>query len=340
MGLTVAIIGAGSWGTALAMLLARQGTRVQIWGRPEDGVEEIREGNEHRRYLPGVVIPPGIRATTSEKEVMQGTEVVVFAVPSQAVREVVRRFRPYLTSSHLLVSTAKGIETTTLLRLTEVMKEELPEKLWPNLAVLSGPSHAEEVARNIPTAVVAAAETAYVARKVQSIFMTPRFRVYTNPDLVGVELGGALKNIIALSAGISDGLGYGDNTRAALITRGLAEIRRLGVAMGAQEVTFFGLSGLGDLVVTCNSMHSRNRRAGILLGQGMPLPQVLKSIGMVVEGVETALAAYRLSLQKGVNMPITAQIYEVLYQGLSPRQAVDNLMLRARTSEHESLKWD
>ena len=340
MGLTVAIIGAGSWGTALAILLARQGTKVQIWGRPEDGIEEIREGNEHSRYLPGVVIPAGIRATASEREVIEGAEAVVFAVPSQALREVIRRFRAYLTASHLLVNTAKGLETATMLRLTEVMKQELPERLWSNIAVLSGPSHAEEVARNIPTAVVAAAESASVARRVQNIFMGPRFRVYTNPDLAGVELGGALKNIIALSAGISDGLGYGDNTRAALITRGLTEIRRLGVSMGAQEVTFFGLSGLGDLVVTCNSMHSRNRRAGILLGQGVSLPEVLKSIGMVVEGVETTLAAYRLSLQRGVSMPITAQIYEVLYGGLSPRQAVDNLMLRARTSEHESLRWD
>lgn len=332
-----AVIGAGSWGTALARLLYNKGCLVSLWGRPEDGLEEIVHNHENKRFLPGVSLPAEMLVTADDKTATEGAEAVIFAVPSQSMREVARRFKNHLRPGQLLVSAAKGIENHTLLRMSQVMEEELPE-FTEHIAVLSGPSHAEEVGRDVPTTVVAAARSAVVANEAQDLFMTSRFRVYTNPDLVGVELGGALKNVIALSAGISDGLGYGDNTRAALITRGLAEIRRLGVALGACAETFSGLSGLGDLVVTCNSMHSRNRRAGILLGQGMKLPEVLSQIGMVVEGVETARAADALSRKAGVEMPITHQICEVLFNDLSPRQAVDRLMLRSKTREIENLE--
>ena len=332
-----AVIGAGSWGTTLALLLHKRGCRVSLWGRPEDNMADLDRLRENQRFLPGVKIPEQITVTDNETEAVAGAEAVIFAVPAQAFREVVERFRNHLSTSQLLVSAAKGIEQGTTLRMSQVLKEVLPADFWGRIAVLSGPSHAEEVARDIPTAVVAAAESNSVAAEAQDLFMTSRFRVYTNTDLVGVELGGALKNVIALGAGISDGLGYGDNTRAALITRGLAEIRRLGVALGAKELTFYGLSGLGDLVVTCNSMHSRNRRAGILLGQGMPLPEVLQRIGMVVEGVYTAAAAAALARKGGVEMPITFQVCEVLFNMLPPRQGVDNLMLRSPTREVEKL---
>lgn len=332
-----AVIGAGSWGTTLALLLHKRGCRVSLWGRPEDGIAELDQLRENRRFLPGVKIPAQINVTSDEAEAVTGAEAVIFAVPAQAFREVVGRFGRYLSSKQLLVSATKGIEQGTTQRMSQVLKEVLPAGLWDRIVVLSGPSHAEEVARDIPTAVVTAAESVSVASEAQDLFMTSRFRVYTNTDLIGVELGGALKNVIALGAGISDGLGYGDNTRAALITRGLAEIRRLGVALGAKETTFYGLSGLGDLVVTCNSMHSRNRRAGILLGQGMPLSEVLQRVGMVVEGVYTAAAAADLARRVGIEMPITFQVCEVLFNMLPPRQGVDNLMLRSPTWEVEKL---
>jgi glycerol-3-phosphate dehydrogenase (NAD(P)+) len=237
----------------------------------------------------------------------------------------------------MLINTAKGIETSSLMRLSQVIKQELPQELWGRIGVFSGPSHAEEVALDLPTTIVAAAESQELAERIQDLFMGPRVRVYTNPDVIGVELGGALKNVIALSTGISDGMGYGDNTRAALMIRGLTEIKRLGVAMGAQPMTFSGLSGVGDLIVTCNSMHSRNRRAGIMLGQGHSLDQVLSAIGMVVEGVETTKAAYHLAAKLQVEMPITNQIYQVLFGGLGPREAVNNLMLRQRKHEIEEV---
>lgn len=338
----VAVLGAGSWGTALAILLARKGLEVRLWGRVEDGVLEVQQSRENRLFLPGVQLPDSVEATDSMDRVLEETDTVVLSVPAQALRGVVQAFRSRLSSSVILINTAKGIETTSLMRLSQVIKQELPSDFGPRIAVLSGPSHAEEVARDLPTTVVAAAESQDLAERVQDLFMNPRVRVYTNPDIVGVELGGALKNVIALSTGISDGMGYGDNTRAALMTRGLTEIKRLGVAMGAQPLTFAGLSGVGDLIVTCNSMHSRNRRAGIMLGQGYPLSEVLSTIGMVVEGVETSKAAYHLATKLQVEMPITNQIYQVLFGGLSPREAVNNLMLRQRKHEIEEVvqtKW-
>lgn len=336
----VAVIGAGSWGTALARLLAGKNYSVRLWGRIEDGVLDIQKNRENKLFLPGIYLPDTIEVTDNEAIAVEQVDAVVFSVPAQAVREVVKRFRPYLNPSSVLINTAKGIETSSLLCLTQVIKEELPEVFHQQITVLSGPSHAEEVARDLPTTVVAAANTRKLAEWVQDLFITPRFRIYTNPDLVGVELGGALKNVIALSTGISDGLGYGDNTRAALITRGLAEIKRLGVAMGAQPMTFSGLAGLGDLIVTCNSMYSRNRRAGIMLGQGHPLPEVLSAIGMVVEGIETTKAAYHLALKLGIEMPITSQIYQVLWNKMPPQKAVNNLMLRQRKHELEEIVQD
>ncbi|NPV92199.1 MAG: NAD(P)H-dependent glycerol-3-phosphate dehydrogenase [Firmicutes bacterium] len=333
----IAVIGSGSWGTALARLLCNNGWPVFLWGRIEDGIQDIGKYRVNQRFLPGVPLPEGIKITSDEAEAVEKAETVVFVVPSQSLREVVRRFKPHIAPGKVLVSAVKGIENKTHLRMSQVIEEELGAGFAGKTAVLSGPSHAEEVARDIPTAVVSASADAGLASLVQEIFMTSRFRVYTNQDLVGVELGGALKNVIALSAGISDGLGYGDNTRAALITRGISEIRRLGIAMGANPDTFSGLSGLGDLVVTCNSMHSRNRRAGIMLGQGMKLPEVLAAVGMVVEGVDTSLAADELARRMGVEMPITHQICEVLFEGLTPREAVDRLMLRLRTHEIEQI---
>lgn len=333
----VAVLGAGSWGTALAILLAGKGFSVRLWGRTEDGVLDVQRSRENRLFLPGVRLPHLIEVTDSETRASEGAEAVILSVPAQALRQVIRRFCPHLSSNVILVNTAKGIDTSSQLRLSEVLKAELPTTLTSRMAVLSGPSHAEEVARGLPTTVVVAAESRWVAEQVQDLFLTPRFRVYTNPDLIGVELGGALKNIIALGAGMSDGMGYGDNTRSALITRGLTEIKRLGIALGANSMTFSGLSGLGDLIVTCNSMHSRNRRAGIMLGQGYPLAEVLATIGMVVEGVETTRATYHLAARLGVEMPITNQIYQVLFEGLSPREAVNNLMLRQRTHEIEEV---
>ncbi len=336
----VAVLGAGSWGTALAALLAKKGLLVRLWGRVEDGVLDVEQNRENRLFLPGIRLPDSLEATDRMERALDGVEAVVLSVPAQAVRGVIRQYRSQLaalSTSAMIINTAKGIETTSLMRLSEVIKQELPSDFEKRVAVLSGPSHAEEVSQSLPTAIVAAAESQDLAERVQDLFMHPRFRVYINPDLIGVELGGSLKNVIALSTGISDGMGYGDNTRAALMTRGLTEITRLGIAMGAQPLTFSGLSGVGDLIVTCSSMHSRNRRAGILLGQGYSLPEVLSEIGMVVEGVETAKAAYHLAAKLQVEMPITQQIFQVLFEGLSPQAAVNNLMLRQRKNEIEEV---
>ncbi len=329
---SVAILGAGSWGTALAVHLSGAGRRVRLWARSSFHARLLSEERENKRYLPGVRIPAEVEISTDLAQVLEGARLVVIAVPSQAVREVARLGRALLSPGSVVVNTAKGLEQASCLRLSEVISEELP---GVPLAVLSGPSHAEEVGRGMPTAVVAASASPEVASFVQDVFMSPSFRVYTSTDLVGVELGGALKNIIALGAGIAEGLGYGDNTKAALLTRGLAEIARLGVALGANPLTFLGLAGVGDLVVTATSIHSRNRRAGILIGQGFSLEEALREVGMVVEGVETTRAAYRLAEEKGVEMPITAETYKVLFEGLPPREAVSNLMLRARRCEVE-----
>jgi glycerol-3-phosphate dehydrogenase (NAD(P)+) len=333
----ITVLGAGSWGTALAVLLVGKGYDVALWGRNPEFVTGLKETRENSRYLPGVRLPEAVRVTADLQEALHRTGVVVIAVPSHAFREVVCLIRPFLETGTVVVNAAKGLEEGSLARLSQVFAEVAGPERLARFVVLSGPSHAEEVGRQLPTAVVVAGPDPAVAEYVQELFMTPFFRVYTNPDLVGVELGGALKNIIALGTGIADGLGLGDNTRAALMTRGLAEITRLGVAMGANPLTFAGLTGVGDLIVTCTSMHSRNRRAGMAIGRGATLEQALGEVRMVVEGVRTTVAAYRLAARHAVSMPITEQIYRVLFEDLPPRAAVANLMTRTRTQEMEDV---
>ncbi|MEW6275278.1 MAG: NAD(P)H-dependent glycerol-3-phosphate dehydrogenase [Bacillota bacterium] len=330
----IAVLGGGSWGTALAVLLSKKVRKVALWVKREELAEEINRG-ENVRYLPGVFIPENVRATGDLPGVLAGAEAVLFAVPSHAFRDVLRRALPGLPRRVPLVNAAKGIEENTLLRMSEVFLEEAGGELVRFYVILSGPSHAEEVGRGMPTAVVCASFSPEAGRAAQDLLMTESFRVYTSPDVKGVELGGALKNIIALGTGIADGLGFGDNTKAALMTRGLAEITRLGDTMGADPRTFAGLAGVGDLIVTCTSMHSRNRRAGIAIGKGKSLAEALLEVKMVVEGVRTTRAARQLALRHKVEMPITEQIYQVLFAGLSPRAAVINLMTRDPRSELE-----
>ena len=329
----VAVLGAGSWATALAVLLAAKGCAVRMWTRRAALAEEINQKRENSRYLPGVRIAGQVEARTSLAAVLAETKVLIFSVPSHAFREILRECRPYFTAGKLYINTAKGIEEQGLCRMSEVFAQEVGADLLARYVFLSGPSHAEEVGRELPTAVVMSSRDEEAAAFAQELFMGRNFRAYTNPDLTGVELGGALKNIIAIGTGIAEGLGFGDNTKAALMTRGMAEISRLGVAMESNPLTFAGLAGIGDLIVTCTSMHSRNRRAGIAIGQGKSLAEALKEVDMVVEGVGTTRAAYRLARRFNVEMPITEQIYRVLFDGLSPAIAVDNLMSRGLRSE-------
>lgn len=328
----IAVYGAGSWGTALAVLMAKAGHPVALIGRNEEEIQQMKERRENLRYLPGVVLPQPLEPTTDLSRL--AADLVILSVPSHSVRSAAQILRPNLRPGTPIVNTAKGLEEGTHYRLSEVLKEELPEH--PVLA-LSGPSHAEEVGRDMPTTIVVASEDLGAAEKVQDILMTPKFRVYTNPDVIGVELGGALKNVIALCTGIAEGLGFGDNTKAALMTRGLAEIARLGVALGGLPLTFAGLAGVGDLIVTCTSLHSRNRRAGVALGQGKLLEQVLQDVGMVVEGVRTTRVAYELGRDRGISMPITEEAYRVLFEGTDPKVAVSNLMMRGKKHELEEV---
>jgi len=334
----IAVLGAGGWGTALTKLLAEKGEEVTFWGRNPEVTALISKEGENKKYLPGVKLPPTIKFTSSLEEALFSAAIVVFAVPSQGVRSLALELKPYL-GDKLIISAAKGFELETNLLPTEIIKEELADFLKREPVILAGPSHAEEVGRGLPTAVVAASKEKELALQVQDLFSTSFFRVYTNDDVKGVELGGALKNIIALATGISDGLGFGDNARAALITRGMVEIIRLGKALGGREKTFWGLTGMGDLVVTANSMHSRNRRAGIKIGQGLPLKKVLQEMQMVVEGVHTTKAAYELALNLKVEMPITSEVYQVLFGDKSPLQAVENLMQRKKVHEAEDVLW-
>lgn len=331
---TIGVLGGGSWGTALALLLANKGHKIDLWVRDIVQCKYMREARENKKYLPNVKLPDNINVTNDIEEAVYKKNIILLAVPSHAVRETIKKFKSQLKEQPILVNAAKGIETDTLLRVSEIVKQELPSIEY---TVISGPSHAEEVSRDIPTAVVAASTNRKVAEYIQEVFMTPRFRVYTNPDVIGVELGGALKNVIALGAGISDGLGYGDNTKAALMNRGIIEISRLGEKMRANKKTFAGLSGIGDLIVTCTSLHSRNRRAGIKIGQGASLEEAIKSVGMVVEGVKTTKAAYELSKKYNVKMPITEEIYGVLYEGKDVRYSVFNLMMRDKKHEMEEI---
>ncbi|MBS4173287.1 NAD(P)H-dependent glycerol-3-phosphate dehydrogenase [Bacillus sp. FJAT-49736] len=333
----VAVIGAGSWGTALAIVLADNGHEVRLWGHKQEQIDEINSKHTNEKYLPGINLPEGITGIGSLTSVLQDVEIVVLAVPTKAIREVLGKVREFQSKPITIVHVSKGIEPDTLLRISEMIEQELPPAILKDIVVLSGPSHAEEVSLRHPTTVAVSSKNMDIANKVQDLFMNQHFRVYTNPDVIGVEIGGALKNIIALAAGISDGLGYGDNAKAALITRGLTEIARLGTKMGANPLTFLGLSGIGDLIVTCTSVHSRNWRAGNMLGKGMNLDEVLERMGMVVEGVRTTKAAYQLSEKYNVKMPITEALFGVLFNDNNPKDAVDQLMGRLKTHEMEDL---
>ncbi|MDO4261978.1 MAG: NAD(P)H-dependent glycerol-3-phosphate dehydrogenase [Eubacteriales bacterium] len=330
------VIGAGSWGLALARLLSKNGHETTVWSHREEGVRDLRENREHRTKLPGVKLPEDIVFTSDLEEAVRGKELLVLAVPSLHTRSTCRRMAPYAKPGQLVVSVSKGIEESTLMIQTDIIRQELPAV---NAAVLSGPSHAEEVGRDIPTTVVAGAKDRSTAEYIQNVFMNQVFRVYTSPDMLGIELGGALKNVIALAAGVADGLGCGDNTKAALITRGIAEMSRLGVAMGGHIETFNGLTGIGDLIVTCASRHSRNRRAGYLIGQGMTMQQAMDEVQMVVEGVYSARAAKTLAEQYGISMPIVQEVNRVLFEDKPAREAMADLMLRDKKIEHPELPW-
>ncbi|MGV2620289.1 UNVERIFIED_CONTAM: NAD(P)H-dependent glycerol-3-phosphate dehydrogenase [Halobacillus marinus] len=333
----VAVLGAGSWGTALALVLADNDLDVHIWAHRKELADEINESHTNNRYLEGVELPDTITASDRLQDVVKGAGHIVLVVPTKAMRDVCRQLKDVMEPGAVLTHASKGIEPDTYKRVSEVIKEEIPAHLYEDVVVLSGPSHAEEVSLRQPTTVTVSGEKLEIAEKVQDLFINKQFRVYTSPDLVGVELGGALKNIIALGAGISDGLGYGDNAKAALITRGLAEIARLGTSMGANPLTFSGLTGVGDLIVTCTSSHSRNWRAGYKLGKGYALEEVLEQMGMVVEGVRTTKAAYQLALDQKVDMPITTGIHQVLFEDAAPGDVVDQLMTRIRRHEMEDL---
>lgn len=334
---TLAVIGAGSWGTALAIVLADNGHKVKLWTRNKEQMEEINGAHTNEKYLPGIQLPEEIRAFLDLGDALADVQTAVVAVPTKAIREMMREVVKLHPEPLTLVHVSKGIEPDTLLRISEMIEEEIPEKMLEDIVVLSGPSHAEEVSLRHPTTVTVSSRNMEAANKVQDLFMNQNFRVYTNPDMVGVEIGGALKNIIALAAGISDGLGYGDNAKAALITRGLAEISRLGTKMGANPLTFSGLAGIGDLIVTCTSVHSRNWRAGNMLGKGQNLDDVLQNMGMVVEGVRTTKAAHQLAKKYGASMPITEALYQILFGEVDAKQAVDRLMARLKTHEMEDL---
>ncbi|MGY3777243.1 NAD(P)H-dependent glycerol-3-phosphate dehydrogenase [Isobaculum melis] len=330
---SIAVLGAGSWGTSLALVLEENGHDVRLWGNHVEQMREINEAHTNKRYLPDVTLAAGIKGYTDLAEAIKDVDVILFVVPTKAIRSVAKQVSSLLTKPAIIVHASKGLEQDTHKRVSEILAEEIPVALREAIVVLSGPSHAEEVANKDITTITSASENEAAAKFVQDIFMNDYFRIYTNSDVIGVEMGAALKNIIAVGAGVLHGLGYGDNAKAALMTRGLAEISRLGVSFGANPLTFIGLSGVGDLIVTCTSVHSRNWRAGDMIGQGKALPEILESMGMIVEGVATTKAAYELAAEKGVDMPITNAIYDVLYQDVTAREAILHLMTRDGKSE-------
>lgn len=332
----VGVIGAGSWGTALALLLNKNGHSVTVWSISEEEISMLAAEREHKSKLPGVKIPDDMAFTTNMEEAVRGKDILVLAVPSKFTRGTARNMKDYVAEGQIIVDVAKGIEEDTLMTLSQQIEQEVPQA---DVAVLSGPSHAEEVGRGLPTTVVIGAKTEKTAVYLQEMFMNEVFRVYTSPDMLGMELGGSLKNVIALAAGIADGMGYGDNTKAALITRGIAEIARLGVKMGGAIESFTGLTGIGDLIVTCASVHSRNRKAGYLMGQGKSMEEAMEEVQMVVEGVYSAKAAEKLGKKYGVDLPIINKINEVLFSGKDPKEAVNELMLRDSRAEHHALPW-
>ena len=333
----VGVLGAGSWGTALAVLLCNNGHEVSLWSYSKSSVERLQADRENKSKLPGVTIQEEILITDDMEQAMKDKEILVLAVPSIHTRNIARSMKPFIEDGQIVVTVSKGIEENTLKKLTEQIEEELPEA---DVAVLSGPSHAEEVGKGLPTTCVAGAKTKETAEFIQTTFMNEYFRVYTSSDVLGIEIGGALKNVIALAAGAADGLGYGDNTKAALITRGIAEITRLGVKMGGKKESFSGLTGIGDLIVTCASVHSRNRKAGYLIGQGMTMKEAMEEVKMVVEGVYSAKAALALSKKYNVSMPIIEQVNKVLFENKSASEAVKDLMMREGRSEMTALDWD
>lgn len=333
----VTILGAGSWGTALANVLAENGHNTLVWTHRKEQADEINNQHTNQKYLPETIFPNNLLATNNLEEAVNHAELIVVAVPTKAIREVCDSMMTFLKKKVIFVHVSKGIEPNSLMRISEILEQSLSPDVIEEIVVLSGPSHAEEVVLRHPTTITAACKNLEAAEKVQDLFMNHYFRVYTNDDVIGVELGGALKNVIALAAGISDGLNYGDNAKAALITRGLAEITRLGVKMGGNPFTFSGLTGMGDLIATCTSVHSRNWRAGNMLGKGMKLEEVLSNIGMVVEGVRTTKATYQLSLKYDVPMPITMALYDILFNDKEPKVAVDELMIRMKKREIDIL---
>ena len=332
----VAVLGGGSWGIALAVLLHKNGHEITVWSALEKEIEMLSSEHEHK-MLPGVKLADDMIFTTDESEAVKDKDMLVMAVASSYTRQTAKRFKEYVKPGQIIVNVAKGIEEDTVMTLTEIIEQEIPQC---QVAVLSGPSHAEEVSRGVPTTIVVGAKKKSTAEYIRSLFMNEVFRVYISPDILGIELGGSLKNVVALAAGIADGLGYGDNTKAALITRGITEIGRLGIAMGGRYETFSGLTGIGDLIVTCASMHSRNRRAGILIGQGKSMEEAMKEVQMVVEGVYSAKAAMQLAKKYNVQLPIIEQVNLVLFEGKPAAEAVKDLMLRDKKIEVSDAPWE
>ena len=332
----IGVIGAGSWGIALAKLLYKNGHEITVWSILEEEIKMLQINHEHKTKLPGVILPREMVFTTNLKATVENKDLLVLAVPSPFVRSTAKSLAPLVKENQIIVNVAKGIEEKSLLTMSEVISEEIPSA---QVVVLSGPSHAEEVGRGIPTTIVIGAKEKRMAEFIQNIFMSDVFRVYISPDICGIELGAALKNVVALAAGIADGLGYGDNTKAALITRGIAEITRLGTAMGGRAETFSGLSGIGDLIVTCASVHSRNRKAGVLIGQGKTMEEAMEEVKMVVEGVYSAKAAMGLAEKYNISLPIIEQVNQVLFQQKSAAEAVKDLMLRDKKDEYQTLSW-
>ncbi len=328
----ISVIGSGGWGIALTILLHKNGHNLTIWSFDKKEAEELKINRQNKTKLPNILLPEDIKVTNNLKEAVDNKDILVLAVPSKAIRSVSKSLKDIIKDNQIIVNVAKGLEEDTLKTMTDIIEEELKEKN-PQVAVLSGPSHAEEVGKGIPTTCVVSAHNKELTLYLQNIFMNPNFRVYTSPDMIGVEIGGALKNVIALAAGIADGLNYGDNTKAALITRGIKEISSLGVAMGGEQSTFYGLTGLGDLIVTCASMHSRNRRAGILLGQGKTLDEAIKEVNMVVEGVYSAKSALMAAKKYNIEIPIIEQVNAVLFENKNAAEAVNELMIRDKKLE-------
>lgn len=329
----ICIIGTGSWGTTLAVLFSRLGLNVTLWARTADEAAALNARRENVNFLPGIPFPLTLHVTHEPESAVRAAHIVLIVVPSQTFRANVQLLRAFVHADQVIVSATKGIEMNTLRRMSEIVGEELPQMPQERIAVLSGPNLAREIAAGLPASTVVAAQAESVACDVQSTLMSPAFRIYTHTDVIGVELAGALKNIIAIGAGVADGFNVGENAKATLLTRGLAEITRLGVALGANPLTFAGLAGIGDLICTCNSRHSRNHTVGEQLAQGKQLEEILASTKMVAEGTTTTKAAHQLAMRHGVEMPLVEQLYQVLFEGKSPRQAIGDLMLREAKTE-------